>query len=299
MQRDIAAMAARRHDLVVVGGGIAGAMIAWDAALRGLSVALVEKEDFGAATTAGSSKLIHGGLRYLANMEFAIVREALRERRIWCAMAPHMVFPLPFLIAVRDGGLASRLGFGAALTLYDLLAFDRNRLDDPDKHLPGHRWLRPAVAAERARILDAANLSGGILYHDCQMHFPERLCLEAIQSAAALGARVANRARATGFAVEREDGGAGRVTGVEVEDTLTGTRATVSGAVVVNAAGPWADAVMARAAGAPARTLVRSKGIHLVVRDLTGGTAVAARSDRHGHVFALPWRGHSDRKSVV
>ncbi len=296
MRRDIAAMAAREHDLVIVGGGIAGVMTAWDAATRGLSVALVEKEDFAAATTAGSSKLIHGGLRYLANLEISLVREALRERRIWSAIAPHMVFPLPFLVAVRDGGLASRLGFGAALSLYDLLAYDRNRLDDPDKHLPGHRWLSPAEAEARARILDADALSGGILYWDCRMPFPERLCLAAVASAAAAGAHVANHARAAALVIEPGPGGSPRVAGVEIEDRLTGARATIRARAVLNAAGPWADAVMgwgAEQGAAPPRRLARSKGIHLIVRDLTGDTAVAARSDRHGHVFVLPWRDHS------
>ena len=137
-------MAHTPFDLLVIGGGITGAAIAWDASLRGLRVGLVEKQDFAGATTAASSRLIHGGLRYLRNFEFGLVRESLRERRIWQRIAPHMVTPLKFYLPTASWrqGLMLRAG----LTLYDLLSFDRNQGMSPDKILPGHDALTPAMA---------------------------------------------------------------------------------------------------------------------------------------------------------
>src|SRR4051794_25600416 len=141
MKRDLQRLASERFDLLVIGGGITGACIARDAASRGLSVALIEKNDFAHATSAHNSKLIHGGLRYLRNLEFALVRESLRERRIWQRIAPHLVHPLAFLIPLNGAGWKARAELAAGLTLYDLLSFDRGWLDDPGQRLPGHRWI--------------------------------------------------------------------------------------------------------------------------------------------------------------
>jgi len=125
MKRDLVGMAAKTYDLVIVGGGITGACIARDASLRGLSVALLEKQDFAGATTGASSKLIHGGLRYLQNFEIALVRESLRERRVWSNTAPHLVDPLPFLMPITSRRIKDRMLKAIGLTLYDWLAYDR------------------------------------------------------------------------------------------------------------------------------------------------------------------------------
>src|SRR5688572_5194573 len=141
MQRALSRLSSETFDVLIVGGGATGCFTARDAAMRGLSVALIEARDFASATSVHNSKLAHGGLRYLRNLEFSLVRESLRERRNLMRIAPHLVRPLPFLLPLYDAGLAERLKLRAGLRLYDLLSFDRNRLDDPAQHLPGHRWI--------------------------------------------------------------------------------------------------------------------------------------------------------------
>src|ERR1700759_1671125 len=144
MQRALDRLSSEQFDVLIVGGGATGCFPARDAAMRGLKVALVEARDFASATSAHSSKLAHGGLRYLRNLEFSLVRESLRERRNLQAMAPHLLRPLPFLVPIT--GLGERLQLSAGLTLYDLLSFDRNRLTDPAQKMPGHRWLNQTEA---------------------------------------------------------------------------------------------------------------------------------------------------------
>src|SRR5579862_4682970 len=163
MQRDLRRLANEEFDLLVIGGGATGACIARDAALRGLNVALLEENDFAHATSAHNSKLIHGGLRYLRNFELGLVRESLKERRIWQRTAPHLVSPLPFLIPVYGGGWKARATLAAGLSLYDLLSFDRGWLDDPSQRLPGHRWLGAKEAVARAPRLEGPGLQGAFL----------------------------------------------------------------------------------------------------------------------------------------
>lgn len=287
-------MAAKSYDLLIVGGGITGAAIAWDASLRGLKVALVEKDDFAHATTAGSSKLIHGGLRYLVNGEIGLVRIALRERRIWETIAPHMVFPLPFVLPTYGRGMKGKLIHTLGLTLYDLLSWDRNCLSDDDKKLPRHTSLSRAQTLALMPSLKPDSLTGAKLYYDCQMFAPERLCFEMIASAAEYGADVANYARVTDFESDGSLEGGARITGVRLEDRLTGQSHTIAAALTINATGPWADTMMGLAEGGePARRLIRSKGIHLITRALSGDHALAIRTAMGGHFFVLPWRGHT------
>jgi len=293
MQRDLERMSATDYDLVIVGGGITGASTAWDASLRGLKVALLEKDDFAHATTSGSSKLVHGGLRYLVNGELKLVRESLRERRIWENVAPHMVHPLPFVIPTYGWGMKGPFVLGIGLALYDLLSFDRNWLSDDDKKLPSFRRLSKGKALDLVPSLRREGLTGAMIYYDCQMFAPERLCLECIEGAAEYGADVANYAEVTGFATEAAFGRGVKVTGVTVMDEVTGASHTIRGKVVVNAAGPWADKTMAMADETPARRLIRSKGIHIITRDLSGAHALAIQSAIGGHFFVIPWRGHT------
>src|ERR1700712_666101 len=140
MQRALSRLSTETFDVLIVGGGATGCFTARDAAMRGLKVALVEARDFASATSAHNSKLAHGGLRYLRNLEFRLVRESLAERRSLMLMAPHLVRPLPFLLPLYGAGLAERLKLKAGLALYDLLSYDRNRLEGPGQHLPGPRW---------------------------------------------------------------------------------------------------------------------------------------------------------------
>jgi len=292
MERNLERMAATRHDVLIIGGGITGACIARDAAMRGLSVALVEKRDFSSATSSGSSKLVHGGLRYLANFELGLVRESLRERRIWEQIAPHMVTPVPFLIPLYGSASALKLKIG--LTLYDLLSYDRNRLADPDKHMPAHQRLSPDEALERAPFLDPNGLKGAMVYYDCQMYSPERIGIECIGDAADNGAHVANYAQ-VGEILTAEEGNTRKVTGARVTDLLDGSSHDIRADLTINATGPWGDMVMALAEqdGAPARSLIRSKGIHLITRKLTEDMALAVMPSGGGHFFVIPWRDHT------
>src|SRR6185312_10022780 len=153
MQRALSRLSDETFDLLIIGGGATGCFTARDAAMRGLKVALVEARDFAAATSAHNSKLAHGGLRYLRNLEISLVRESLAERLGLMRMAPHLVRPLPFLLPLYAAGLAERAKLRAGLTLYDLLSYDRNRLQDPSQHLPGHSWLKPKDALAREPVL--------------------------------------------------------------------------------------------------------------------------------------------------
>src|SRR5436305_12047253 len=177
MKRDLKRLADECFDLLVIGGGITGACIARDAAMRGLSVALIEKNDFAHATSAHNSKLIHGGLRYLRSFDLGLVRESLRERRIWQRIAPDLVHPLPFLIPLYRGGWKAHAMLAAGLTLYDALSFDRGWLDDPAQRLPGHRWLGIDAALATEPSIGAKTFDGAFEYYDAQMYSPERLAL--------------------------------------------------------------------------------------------------------------------------
>lgn len=273
-------------DLVIVGGGITGSCVARDAAMRGLSVALCEARDFSSATSAGTTKLVHGGLRYLRNLEISLVRESLAERRVWFTLAPHMVAPLPFLLPVY-GGMRQALTIGAGLSLYDLLAFDRNQGTDPAKHMPAHRRLSRAEALEREPALDPRGLTAAFVYHDGQMYQPERLGLACLADAAQAGAVIANYVEAVQIEEAHDH------LRLTCTDRLSEARYLIRGRIIVNATGPWADGFLARAVKETSSArLQRSKGIHLVVPELTRGHALFLDTPR-GHLFVIPWRGHS------
>lgn len=260
-------------DLLIIGGGITGACVARDAARRGLKVALVERGDFANATSAHNSRLIHGGLRYLRNFELGLVRESLRERRIWQTIAPHRVHPLPFMVPLY--GDASRPTLAMGLTLYDLLSCDRG------KDMPRHRWLDAAEARRREPVLGDAK--GAFVYYDAQMDLPERLALECLIDADAHGAAVANYVTAERLLVRD-----GKVEGCRMQDGFD-----IRAKLTLVAAGPWADIFLEHALSRPAsHKLMRSKGIHVLVPALTREFALTMAT-RHGHFFVLPWRGHT------
>ena len=290
MKRDLKALAEGDFDLLVIGGGATGASVAWDASLRGLKVALVEKGDFAQGTSSASSKLIHGGLRYLQNGEIGLVRESLAERRYWEANAPHFVFPLAFTLPTYKKLMRSKFVMGIALRLYDLLAFDKARLHDDDKKLPDTRFLKRDEAITHEPLLKREKLSGAAVYYDCQMRFPERMVLELLQGAAGEGAQIANYAEVTRLL--KSDG---KIAGATVEDKLTGDEIEIRAPIVINATGPWADFVMQLEDGVdgPARKLIRAKGIHVIVPEMTSNNQAIAAIGPKGHFFVLPWRGHT------
>jgi glycerol-3-phosphate dehydrogenase len=270
------------YDVVIIGGGMAGAGVARDLALRGASVVLVEKNDFAYGTTSRSSKLIHGGLRYLELFDFGLVRESLRERERLGRLAPHLVRPLPFLVPIYRGSSRSLIKVRIGMKLYDWLTPGRDR--------ERYRVLRPIDALSLEPALEAADLQGAGYYFDDLLVYPERLCLENALSAGRHGARVFNYADVEEFV---RDGG-GPVTGVRVRDLLTGHVATLGARVVVNAAGPWVDQVRERAGVTErGRRIVRTtKGIHCLLPRLTDRAVYHSTHDDR-MIFVIPWRDFS------
>ncbi|HEX8141128.1 MAG TPA: glycerol-3-phosphate dehydrogenase [Pyrinomonadaceae bacterium] len=268
-------------DLIVVGAGINGAGIARDAAMRGLRVLLLDKGDIASGTTAWSTRLIHGGLRYLEHREVGLVRESLRERERLFRIAPHLVRPLAILIPIYRGARRGPLMIRAGMIAYDLLSLD--------KSLDHHHMLSRAETLERVPGLRAEGLMGASLYYDAQVEYAERLVLENVLSAREHGARVLTYARVERFIVE---GGAAR--GVEYTDLLAGgARRRALAAVTVNVSGPWVDEVLAALDDPPSSRLIGgTKGSHLVVAAFDGAPSealyVEAQEDARPF-FIIPW----------
>ena len=280
MNRDFDSVAAETFDLIVVGGGIVGAGIARDAALRGLHTLLLEKEDFGCGTTSRSSRLIHGGLRYLRQLQFPLVRQDLRERETLLAIAPHLVHPLPFVIPLARGNFLHRLMLPFGLRLYDYLY--------PDKSLPSNRRLSRRETLELEPDLEVDGLVGSYIYYDCQAPFVERLCLENVLCAAEHGASTMNYAKVTGLL---RDGNA--VSGVHVHDAISGEVYQARARIVVNATGHWVDSVCGMLDADPRPMVRRTKGIHLLTPRVSRNAVVLfALSDRR-LFFVIPWQGYS------
>ncbi len=299
MQRDIAALAAREFDLIVIGGGIFGAATAWDAAERGLSVALLEQADFGHAASAHCFKMVHGGIRYLQHADLVRLRQSNLERRTLLRIAPHLVRPLPIFIPTYGHGREGKELLAAGLAVYDLLTLDRNRgLVDPARHIPPSRTLSRREALARFPDLACEDLSGGALFYDGQMRNPGRFVLAFVLSAAARGTQVANYTEVTSLLRSGE-----RVVGVGARDVLSGAEFEVRGRVVVNATGGWAPRQFARWSGRALEPApVFSRDAYFVLRRpwpnecalaVAGATrdpdAFVSRSARH--LFLVPWRG--------
>jgi glycerol-3-phosphate dehydrogenase len=269
-------------EVVIIGGGIAGAGVARDLALRGIGVALVEKGDFGSGTTSRSSKLIHGGLRYLELLDFALVRESLHERETLRRLAPHLVRSLPFLIPIYRGSSRSLVKVRIGMKLYDWLT--------PGRRREGYRVLQPVDALSLEPAIRADDLRGAGYYVDDLLIFPERLCLENVLSACRHGARAYNYAEVEGIVRDA----AGAVAGVKVRDLFSGRVVRLGARIVVNAAGPWVDQV--RTLGGVAergkRVLRRTKGIHCVLPCLTERAVYHSTADDR-MIFVIPWRDFS------
>ncbi len=270
-------------DVLVVGGGITGVGTALDAVTRGLTVGLLEQRDFASGTSSRSSKLVHGGLRYLEMLDFGLVREALQERGLLLTrLAPHLVKPVPFLYPLTHRGW-ERPYVGAGLALYDAMAMAGKY----DMGVPRHRHLSRRQVRRIAPDFRAEELAGAIRYYDAQVD-DARLVVTVARTAAAHGALCMNRTKVVGFLREGE-----RVTGVRAVDLETGRELDVRARVVVNAAGVWTDEIQEMVGGRGALHVQASKGIHLVVprdriRSQTGlimRTAVSV-------LFVIPWGRH-------
>ena len=277
-------------DLAVVGGGITGAGVALDAASRGYSVALVEKSDYAAGTSGRSSKLIHGGLRYLQNFDLGLVREALLERSLLVKLAPHLVRPLPLLVPSFEGRRPDRL-MGMGLNMYDAMSWRRGRDEDEEWSPARHRTISGAEAVEMAPALADREPTSAYLFYDCQTD-DARLVLTVLGEAERFGAVCANSCEATGL-VER----AGRAAGVLVRETLGGGEFELSAANVVNATGVWADRLRPEELyGEEEVPRIRpSRGTHVTLPrealQVEAGVIVPAAEGRT--IFALPWLGRT------
>lgn len=274
MERDLPRLAAATYDLIVVGGGIQGAWIAWDAALRGLRVAILERGDFGAQTSANSLRIVHGGLRYLARGDLARMRESIRERSALLRVAPDLVEPLPVLVPTHGAGAHGRAAFRMALALNDLASWDRNRgLAEPHRLPPG-RLVAPEECRERFPAFPSNGTTGGALWYDARLRHPERLALALVRAAVAEGAAAANYCR-----VHRATIADGAVTGVSASDELGGDEFQVRGRRVVVAAGPWTPALTGSvlAAEAPG-ALPYAFGLNVEVAGRLASTAVGVRA---------------------
>jgi glycerol-3-phosphate dehydrogenase len=272
-------LAGTEFDVLVIGGGVTGTGAALDAASRGLRVALVEAQDVASGTSSRSSKLIHGGLRYLEQLDFKLVSEALRERDLLISrLAPHLVKPVSFLYPLHRK-LVERPYVGAGLVLYDAMNVTK-------KQVPFHRHMSTAGAMRLAPALKASTLAGALLYYDAQTD-DARFTLTVARTAAAHGAVIATRARAVGLLRDAEDG---RVTGARVRDTESGREVTVAARRVIVCAGVWTDQVH-ELAGVRAGYQVRmSKGVHVVVpyEAIRSDTGIILRTEK-SVLFIIPW----------
>ena len=259
---------ASRYDVVIIGAGINGAGIARDAAMRGLTVLVIEKGEIGAGTTSASTRLIHGGLRYLEHFEFGLVYESLRERETLLRIAPNLVRPLAMAIPIYKQSRRGRLTIRAGMVLYDLLSWG--------KSLPSHRMLSRKETVERCPGLNPEGLVGAALYYDAQVEFPERLVRVNMLSAREFGAEVITHTRVTKI----------MASGVE----FGGRFAEAS--VIINAAGPWIDLVLEHAPVKSPKLIGGTKGSHIVVAPFESAPANAiyleARSDGRP-IFIIPW----------
>lgn len=291
------------HDLVVVGGGILGACIAWDASLRGLSVVLIEEGDFGQEASANNLKILHGGLRYLQSAHLRRCRESVRERRFWLRVAPHLTAPLPVIFPARREVLRHRSVLRAGAALNDLLSADRNQGVEEARHLPATQGLTRHEVLRRIPELESPELTGGIRFFDALMHAPERLVLEVVLAAAAAGTIPVNY-----VSFRRGLWEDGRPTGVLARDVLGGGEIRVRARAVVNAAGGATDRVAAgllaaRSGRHPSERRTPGKAapgwssaVNLVTDPLGPKEAFALPVREAGvqqNLFVVPWRGRS------
>ena len=288
MKRNLAKLANQIFDVLIIGGGIHGAVAAWDATLRGLSVALIERGDFGCATSQNSLKIIHGGLRYLQDGNLSRIRTMARERTTWMKVAPHLVHPLACLTPTRHKLSRSRMTLGAGLIANDLLSFDRNQLLVSQKYLPRGRIISQRELADLLPGYDVSTSTGAAVWYDAQVYNTERLLLEFILSATREGAEVANYVEAIGFVRQGN-----RITGVQARDVQSGQVFEIQSKVVVNCTGAWIDSLLESTS--VHSEYATSVAMNLIVDQVWSGVAAGLPScPMDGRLpqilFFVPWR---------
>ena len=272
----------KKFDLIIVGGGINGCGIARDAAERGLKILLLEKEDFASGCTSASTRLIHGGLRYLEYLEFDLVRESLSERGLLLKNANHLVRPLELCLPIYKGNKRSHWLIRLGMILYDLLSYD--------KRLPSHKMLSASKFKEYEPGVNDHDLISAAIYYDSQISYPERFCIENVLMAKNCGALLMNHAEVIQINLRT-----GKINSIEVLDKLTGNKYSASGKIIVNASGPWVDSLCGLTKKKINRKIGGTKGSHIIVKKFDNGPKhaiySAAKSDGRPF-FIIPWQDY-------
>ena len=300
MNRNPGKLAEREYDLVIIGAGIYGVCAAWDATLRGLSVAIVDRGDFCGGTSANPLKIVHGGFRYTQQFNFSRIRASSLERNVLMRIAPHLVSPLPFLIPTYGHGMQGKEVLSLGLLLYGTATFDRNRgIEDAGKRIPWGEVFSRQECLRHFPTLDGQGLTGAVAFYDAQMYSPPRLALSYLRSAVEAGADAANYVEVTGFLGDWD-----KVSGVRTRDILTGEEITIQGRLVLNTSGPWTGELLRHLDVSLREPVQYTKDLYLVVdRVISEKYALAVPSRNEGangivsrgrrHLFVIPWRGGS------
>jgi glycerol-3-phosphate dehydrogenase len=300
--RNLTNLSRQTYDVLVIGGGIYGVCVAWDAALRGLSVALVDKGDFGHATSSNSLRVIHGGLRYLQHAAIRRVRRSIQERAAFMRIAPHLVHPLPIVIPTYGHSLRGKEILSLAIFINKIVGLDRDHLPGAHKQLLEGRVISKPECLRLFPGVCEKGLTGGAIVYDCQMSNSERLVLSFARSASQAGAELANYVGAKALLTD-----CGRIGGIKARDVLTGDEFKVAAKVVVNATGPWSDCIASAFTGRfHSRRGSLSKAFNLLInRQIISGNAVGVYSrgrfkDRDAILdkgsrlfFIMPWQHRS------
>jgi glycerol-3-phosphate dehydrogenase len=291
MERKVQQYKDKRYDLIVVGGGIQGTTIAREAARRGFSVALLEQDDWGSATSANSQRMIHGGARYLQNADFKRLRRSVRDRRELMHLAPHLIHPVPILTPTYGYGMKGRFVMRCGMLLYDMLSLDRNRGIAPDRHIPRHQVLSPDHCLKLESRVNRNGLTGAIVFYDTMVRNSERLTLQFAKEASQLGAHLSNYVKVEQLIVEDS-----RAKGVRARDRLTGREITVRGDLVITAAGPLTSKLTGHKVNLIHTIALLTRSVHDQYALAIPGSRIhdpAAIERRGRYYFITPWRGFS------
>ncbi len=297
MKRDISKLTENEFDVVVIGAGMFGVCAAWEAAHRGLSVALIEKGDFCGATSANHFKMVHGGIRYIQHGDIYRIRESSTERSAFLRVAPHLVQPLPIMIPTYGHGMKGKEILGTGMWLYDLFTADRNLgIEDPKRKIPVSKFISRQDALDKFPGLNKDGLTGAAIFNDAQMYNPPRLALSYLRSAVEHGAVAANYCEATGFTKKGN-----KVTGVIAKDILNNENFEIRGKFVLNTVGPWTNELLEKSLGFKVEPdPAFSRDAAFVVKRVPQNNIALATTlktkdvdsliDRGGrHVFMVPW----------